>query len=120
MYEHDTNTFIKASNYFKETLHASVKTDSIAQALAMFDTQKIMAASLASAAHKAVCKRRSGTRPYSVKMLQKESGQIESVYWYRRHIKKIDVKMLHLETRLIKGRQTSDGGAVKRIAIPTT
>ncbi|KAJ1470471.1 hypothetical protein T484DRAFT_1753822 [Baffinella frigidus] len=94
-----TNTFSQAQHYFNATLHISVETEDIPSALSMMGAQKEVAASLAAAAAKSVDRRKKSARFYSAWMWQQHSTQKESVYWYKRHILKIDAKIAQLTAR---------------------
>ncbi|KAJ1466014.1 hypothetical protein T484DRAFT_1756990 [Baffinella frigidus] len=95
-----TKTFKQAEHYLNVTMHVAFRDKDKATALKMLRAQKKIAEDLEGRARRGVIRRKKRyAGKYSPSTFQTESAQIESMYWYRRHIGKLDDKMHQVKTR---------------------
>jgi hypothetical protein len=89
-----TSTFALAQYYFKSTLSKASDCKDPVDAIVSLNHQKSKAKSLISKAVNSVERRRRTKQgKYTFKMYATESVQVESIYWYKSHVKRINVKL---------------------------
>jgi hypothetical protein len=90
-----TSTFAMAQYYFKSTLSKASACKDPVDAIVSLNRQKSKAKLLISKAVTSVERRRRTKQGmYTFKMHATESVQVESIHWYKSHVKRIKVKLV--------------------------
>ena len=93
-------TFAQAQHYLNVTIHTAMSLNDKAAGIKMLRSQRKVAEDLEGKAKRSVVRRRRNyDGNYSYRMRQTESHEIESMYWYRRHVTLIDAKMKQVNSR---------------------
>lgn len=92
------NTITQSIEGFKEMLCKIVSCTDPVDAIHMINREKTFANGLISVTEKAVARRRrTKAGSYTFGMYKTESHQVESIYWYKRHIEDLDAKKMKLQ-----------------------
>ncbi|KAJ1468524.1 hypothetical protein T484DRAFT_1755092 [Baffinella frigidus] len=91
-------TFLQWQHHFNISTRKALEHSDKSKTLHMMRNQCTLAANLEGAVQKAVTRRKKNwAGKYSYEMRKREAGQVYSMQWYKRHIKKLTAKMQEID-----------------------